>query len=220
MTMMTMMMALDHQGEPLLYRHSSLHQAQVNNTWNTQKQCSLLFEIIHLFKIRDKDYKCSQIFIPKWYFHEFVIKMYVRYWQYAKIFQNDRCEDFCPYTCTKDQQKVKLDSSCFWNAHLNPLSTFEHQTKTLENNHRNHLEYFPNLVLPWFRPLKGFEECSLFSKFLVYRGNFWNQRLIPLPIAKGILGMSQKIFSKDMNFVDICTCSIFALSDPPLGKKL
>ena len=42
---------------------------------------------------------------------------------------------------------VKLSFSRFQNAQMNPLSTLEHQTKTLKNNHRHHLEYFPNLVL-------------------------------------------------------------------------
>ena len=66
---------------------------------------------------------------------------------------------------------VILSFSRFQNAQMNPLSTLEHQTKTLKNNHRNHLEYFPNLVLPRYGPLKNLEKCQLFSKFLTYREN-------------------------------------------------
>ena len=60
-----------------------------------------------------------------------------------------------------------------------------------------------------------FKALNLQGKFLL----IWNPLLIPLPIAKRILEISQKIFLENLNLDKICTCSIFAFSDLTFGEK-
>ena len=98
---------------------------------------------------------------------------------------------------------VKLSFSCFWNALLNPLSTLEHQTKTLKKNHRNLKKVAGTEDDPEHNIDPGLLLYLLYMTAAVFNSTWWVRLLLTFSLSSlvnlEVLITSHNDFSEGMD---------------------